>query len=78
METTSPVTNPDLFDTPAAAAHLQLSRQYLEKLRLTGGGPAYAKLGRVVRYRRADLDNWLAAQVITSTSEVLVRPGAGR
>lgn len=70
METTSPAINPDLFDTPAAAAHLQLSRQYLEKLRLTGGGPAFAKLGRVVRYRRIDLENWLTAQIKTSTSDV--------
>lgn len=62
--------NSEIFDTRGAAGHLHLSRQYLEKLRLAGGGPAFAKLGRVVRYRRIDLDNWLTAQIKTSTSDV--------
>jgi hypothetical protein len=29
-----------------AAAHLKLSKSLLDKLRLTGGGPAYLKLAR--------------------------------
>ncbi len=64
------VVNPDLFDTEAAAAHLHLSKAYVEKLRLAGGGPTFLKLGRAVRYRRSDLDRWLDAQARTSTSEV--------
>lgn len=69
METPNPVKNPDILDTVAAAAHLHLSRQYLEKMRLVGGGPVFLKLGRAVRYRRIDLDAWLDAQVRTSTSD---------
>jgi hypothetical protein len=36
---------------------------------LTGGGPRYCKLGRRVVYRSEDLLAWVAARVVTSTSE---------
>jgi predicted DNA-binding transcriptional regulator AlpA len=44
-----------------AAAHLKLSKSLLDKLRLTGGGPAYMKLGsRRVVYDIDDLNAWAA------------------
>jgi hypothetical protein len=44
-----------------AAAHLKLSKSLLDKLRLTGGGPAYVKLGtRRVVYDVGDLNDWAA------------------
>ncbi len=46
--------------TPQAAAYLGMSRQYLEIARHTGGGPPYIKLSRAVRYKRTDLDEWMA------------------
>ena len=52
-----------------AAAYLSLSRQRLAKLRLTGGGPAYSKLGRTVVYSPADLDAWLVVNRRVSTSD---------
>lgn len=52
-----------------AAAHLSLSISTLNKLRCTGCGPVYFKLGRAVRYDPQDLDRWLAAHRIGSTSE---------
>ena len=52
-----------------AAVYLSLSRQRLAKLRLTGGGPAYSKLGRTIVYSPADLDAWLAANRRVSTSD---------
>lgn len=55
--------------TAEAAAYLGVSRSFLEKARLTGGGPVYAKLGKVVVYSPADLDVWLAARKRRSTSE---------
>ena len=65
---------PDILDTPGAAEYLRLSTPTLERLRLTGNGPAFAKLtpGRrgSVRYRRTDLDSWLASRLVRSTSEV--------
>lgn len=59
----------DIFTTREAADYLKLGKPTLERLRLTGNGPRFAKLGKSVRYRRADLDAWLASKLIRSTSE---------
>lgn len=59
----------EVLNTIEAAAHVHLSKPTLERLRLTGDGPPYAKLGKAVRYRKADLDAWLASHLIHSTSE---------
>ena len=59
----------EVMDTDGAARHLGVSRQLLELLRLQGGGPRYAKLGRLVRYRRQSLDDWLIACERNNTSE---------
>lgn len=58
----------DLLDTKAAAARVGLSTVTLERYRLTGAGPQFAKLGKAVRYRPADLDAWVAARLVNSTS----------
>ena len=42
-----------------AAKYLGLSISTLNKLRCTGGGPAFLKLGRAVRYTPDDLQDWL-------------------
>lgn len=55
--------------TPEAAAFLRLSDSTLEKLRLKGTGPKYAKLGRICVYSLEDLEEWVAARSRTSTSE---------
>ena len=59
----------ELLDTKAAAKRVGLSPVTMERLRLTGDGPQYAKLGKAVRYRTADLDEWVASKLIRSTSE---------
>lgn len=59
----------DVLDTQAAADYLHVSRQHLELLRLKGGGPRFAKIARLVRYRRASLDQWLLDCEVGSTSE---------
>jgi excisionase family DNA binding protein len=61
-----------------AAAHLRLSISTLNKLRCTGYGPIYFKLGRAVRYDPQDLDQWLAAHRIGSTSETVAGNRAGK
>lgn len=63
----------DLLTTVEAARFLRLSVPTLERLRLSGDGPVFIKLGpgkrsRVV-YRRSDLDAWLHAQRRDSTSQ---------
>jgi predicted DNA-binding transcriptional regulator AlpA len=55
-------------NTKGASEHIGLAESTLEKLRVTGEGPAFVKLGRAVRYRICDLDSWAAARVVTSTS----------
>ena len=53
---------------PDAAKYLGLSTSTLAKLRMSGIGPTFAKLGRrVVVYRLADLDDWLARNRRKST-----------
>lgn len=57
------------FDTEKAAEYTTLSKPTLDRLRVTGGGPKYAKVGSRVIYRRSDLDAWLESKIISSTSE---------
>lgn len=57
--------------TAAAADYTGLAISTLEKLRVTGGGPSYVKMGRSVRYRVADLDGWIAQRIVSSTSQEL-------
>jgi predicted DNA-binding transcriptional regulator AlpA len=60
-----------LYNQRDAAKHLLLSPRTLERLRVAGTGPRYCKLGRRVAYRQADLDAWVNARVVQSTSEAV-------
>jgi excisionase family DNA binding protein len=55
--------------TREAARYLSLSHRTLEKLRVTGAGPGYFKMGRAVLYAISDLDAWLARNRRCSTSD---------
>jgi predicted DNA-binding transcriptional regulator AlpA len=52
-----------------AAQHLNSSPSTLAKLRLYGGGPRFTRIGRAVRYRRIDLDDFMEKNLVSSTSE---------
>lgn len=56
-------------DTEGAAKHLGLAVSTLEKMRVYGDGPPFVKLGRSVRYRVIDLEEYLAKRVVESTSQ---------
>ena len=56
-------------DTRWAAAYLDLAPSTLNKARVYGTGPAFFRLGRAVRYRRGDLDEWRNRFRATSTTE---------
>lgn len=56
-------------DTQGAAATLQLSKSWLDKSRMDGSGPPYAKFGGAVRYNIPTLKKWAASRVRRSTSE---------
>jgi len=59
---------PEILNTRETAAYTRLGKPTLERFRLTGEGPRYAKLGGAVRYRRCDIDAWLESRLINSTS----------
>ena len=58
-----------MLHTVEAATYCGSSASTFEKLRLTGGGPIYSKIGRRVVYRIEDLDSWLDANRRRSTSD---------
>ena len=57
-----------MLRTDGAARYVGLSISTLEKLRLTGNGPEYIKLGRAVVYAPNDLDAWIEGNRRKSTS----------
>lgn len=56
------------LSTPQVAEFLNVSPSYLNKLRLSGGGPRFVKIGRRVAYDIADLIDWAESRKRTSTS----------
>lgn len=59
---------PRMLRTDEASKLIGLSPSTLAKLRLTGGGPRYIKLGRTVVYDPADIEAWLRSHRRLSTS----------
>lgn len=56
-------TSDQLFDTKAAGEYIDRPAATLSWWRSMGRGPKYLKIGGVVRYRRAHLDQYLDAAV---------------
>lgn len=52
-----------------AAAYMGISRSWLDKTRLHGGGPAYLKVGRRVVYDVVELERWLSTRARAHTSQ---------
>jgi excisionase family DNA binding protein len=60
----------DLLTPEEAAAYLRVSKSYLDKLRVYGGGPKFLRPGkRKILYRISHLDDWTAERTFTSTRE---------
>lgn len=53
---------PELLTIKEAASYLTVPEETLRKWRAQGRGPQAIKLGRHLRYDRADLDRWIAEQ----------------
>lgn len=49
----------ELIDTEKAAEILSLKKTYLEHLRCVGNGPKFKKVGKYVRYSKADIKEWV-------------------
>jgi excisionase family DNA binding protein len=58
-----------------AARLLSLSIRTLERMRVTGLGPRFIKLGNSVRYRESDLEQWIASRSVASTSQKEMQNG---
>ena len=58
-----------LLTQKSAAKLLGISVRTLERHRLAGTGPRYARLGRLIRYQECDLAEWVRASLRTSTSQ---------
>jgi predicted DNA-binding transcriptional regulator AlpA len=64
LERSSSVTQETSFlNEKAVARQLSVSLALLRKWRLFRSGPPFVKVGRLVRYRQADVDRWIAARV---------------
>lgn len=53
----------ELVDEIVLAARLGVSRSTLQSWRYAGRGPRYLKIGRLIRYRNADVETFLRASV---------------
>lgn len=54
------------LDTRQAAELTGIAAHTLECWRRDGEGPAYVKLGRMVKYRRVDLDAFMEVRLVES------------
>ena len=61
----------NLLDTPAAAERLNLVPGTLANWRFRGIGPRFVRVNRQIRYDPGDLDAWVNARKVGSTSEQL-------
>ena len=55
-----------LMRSDAVAEYLGVQIPALEKWRQLGTGPAYVKVGRLVRYRKSALDAWLTERTVAT------------
>lgn len=73
VERPQKTSNTNLLNETQAAEYLGLSVRTLQAWRVRGGQVAYARLGRCIRYRLEDLDDWIKSNRFTSTSQMEVR-----
>lgn len=59
------------FTAREAAEYIRVSEKTLEKLRATGNGPRFSKLGRKVLYKTSDLEIFMDERTYKSTSQYL-------
>jgi predicted DNA-binding transcriptional regulator AlpA len=62
--------SPKLFTSQEVSQLLGVKQNTLSIWRLQGRGPAFRKVGRLVRYVEADVAAWLDAQRRDNTSQV--------
>jgi excisionase family DNA binding protein len=60
--------NDTYLTTPETSEYLKTARGTLSKMRVTGSGPPYTRIGRAIRYKKSDLDQWMTERLTNSTS----------
>jgi predicted DNA-binding transcriptional regulator AlpA len=58
-----------LLDTDQMAELIGITPTYARQLRLSGKGPAFVKIGGLVRYRPSSISAWLDERTLGSTSD---------
>lgn len=53
-----------LMNTNELAEYLEIAVSTIVDYRLKGIGPVYVKIGHLVRYRKVDVDNWVANKAV--------------
>ena len=57
-----------LYNTKKTAELFGISHRTLESWRISGQGPAFIKMGKLVKYKQSDLDEFLLNQTRANTS----------
>lgn len=60
--------NEPLFTTLQLAEKFETTPQFWEGMRTRGDGPAFIKVGRLVRYRQSAIDQWMDDRTVRSTT----------
>ena len=58
-----------LLNQSQVAKILGTTEKFLEARRCRGGGPSFIRVGRLCRYRRSDIDQWVESRRVSSTSQ---------
>jgi predicted DNA-binding transcriptional regulator AlpA len=63
-EVTTTLTTDTGMNTETTARYIGCTAAAMRLWRRTGQGPLYYKLGKLVRYRKNDIDDWLARHAV--------------
>ncbi len=62
--------DPAVMTTDEVARYLGINKKTLDRMRGRGDGPSYLRLtGKIIRYRRADIDNFIESRVRSNTAQ---------
>ena len=68
-----PIDEEPLMDGRAVAKRTRIAVETLEAMRARGDGPPFIKIGRLVRYKPAAVEAWLAEKTRASGSDARAR-----
>ncbi len=65
----APLPRHRLLDRRAVELHFGISKRFLEVAATRGDGPAMTRIGRSVRYRVGDVEDWIDSKRVASTAD---------